>query len=245
MPVGKHACAASEAYCIRAIDFAGKCLYHRSHEQSESRSNPSGLVNSQNNQHKDRRFVMNRAHAFLLGIVFLASAALAQMETPKPAPELKKLDYFAGNWTSVGDVKPGPMGKGGVTTIHEHLDWMDGKFFLVNHGKYSGADGSGNLIAFLGYDPQEKVYTYNEFNSAGEAVHAKGTVDGDTWTWTSEMKMGDKTMKTRFTEKEVSPTEYTYKFEMSSDGTNWNSIMDGKATKVVAAKTEAKAAAKQ
>jgi len=187
---------------------------------------------------------MNRAYAFLLGIVFLASAALAQMEPMKPSPELKKLDYFAGNWKSVGDVKPGPMGKGGVTTIHEHLDWMDGKFFLVNRGKYSGADGSGSVIAFLGYDPQEKVYTYSEFNSAGEAVHAKGTVDGDTWTWGNEMKMGDKTMKTRFTEKIASPTEYTYKFEMSPDGTNWNLIMNGKATKI-AAKAEAKAAAKE
>ncbi len=27
-----------------------------------------------------------------------------------PGPELKKLDYFVGNWTSEGDAKPGPMG---------------------------------------------------------------------------------------------------------------------------------------
>jgi len=182
--------------------------------------------------------------AVLLVCVFVAGAAFAQMEAMKPAPELKKLDYFAGNWTSVADVKPGPMGKGGKTTIHEHLEWMEGKFFLVNHGKYSGADGSGNEIAFLGYDPQEKVYTYDEFNSQGEAVHAKGTVDGDTWTWGNEMKMGDKTMKTRFTEKVLSPTEYTYKFELSPDGTNWNSIMDGKATKVAGAKAAAKPEAK-
>ena len=179
--------------------------------------------------------------AVLLMCIFVASAAFAQTEM-KPSPELKKLDYFAGNWTSVGDVKPGPMGKGGKTTIHEHLEWMEGKFFLVNHGKYSGGDGSGTEIAFLGYDPQEKVYTYDEFDSQGEAVHAKGTVDGDTWTWTSEMKMGEQTMKNRFTEKILSPTSYSYKFEMSSDGTNWNLIMDGKDTKAAAA--AAKAAAK-
>jgi hypothetical protein len=28
-----------------------------------------------------------------------------------------------------------------------------------------------------GYDPQENVYTYDEFNSMGEADHFKGTVE--------------------------------------------------------------------
>ena len=177
----------------------------------------------------------------LLLCIFVAGAAFAQMEAMKPAPELKKLDYFAGNWTSVGDVKPGPMGKGGKAVLHEHIAWMEGKYFLVTHADYKTPQGNGTEIAFLGYDTQEKVYTYDEFDSQGEAVHAKGTVDGDTWTWTNEMKMGDKTMKTRFTEKVLSPTEYSYKFEMSSDGTNWNLVMDGKDTKNT--KVAAKAAA--
>jgi hypothetical protein len=38
-------------------------------------------------------------------------------------------------------------------------------------------------------------------------------------------------MKGRFTEKIVSPTSYTYKFEVSPDGTNWNLVMDGTQTK--------------
>jgi hypothetical protein len=181
--------------------------------------------------------------AVLLLCIFVAGAAFAQMENMKPAPELKKLDYFAGNWTSVGDVKPGPMGKGGKAIVHEHTAWMEGKFFLVTHADYTSPQGKGTEIAFLGYDTEEKVYTYDEFDSQGEAVHAKGTVDGDTWTWTNEMKMGGKTIKSRYTEKVVSPTEYTYKFEMSPDGTNWNLVMDGKDTKTVA-KAAAKAAAK-
>ena len=175
----------------------------------------------------------------LLVCVFVAGATFAQTETPKPAPELKKLDYFAGNWTSVGDIKPGPMGPGGKTVLHEHIAWMEGKFFLVTHADYKTPMGNGTEIAFLGYDAQEKVYTYDEFDSQGEAVHAKGTVDGDTWTWTSEMKMGGQTMKNRYTEKVLSPTAYSYKFETSTDGTSWNLVMDGKDTKTVA-----KAAAK-
>ncbi len=117
-------------------------------------------------------------------------------------------------------------------TLSEESKWMDGGFFVVIRSTFKGgAMGNGTGIAFMGYDPQEKVYTYDAFNSMGEVVHAKGTVDGDTWTWTNEMKMGPQTMKGRYTAKVLSPTSYTYKFEMSADGTKWDLVMDGKDTK--------------
>src|ERR1022692_4897943 len=123
---------------------------------------------------------MKAPSILLLGILLLVTAAFAQMDTPKPGPELKKLDYFVGHWTSEGDVKPGPMGPGGKFTMEETTEWMDGGYFVVIHSKYSGGGmPSGTGTAYMGYDPQEKVYTYDEFNSMGEATHSKGTVDGD------------------------------------------------------------------
>jgi hypothetical protein len=44
-------------------------------------------------------------------------------------------------------------------------------------------------------------------------------------------KIGGNPIKGRFTMKIVSPTSYTFEFEMSPDGTNWTPVMDGKATK--------------
>jgi hypothetical protein len=109
---------------------------------------------------------------------------------------------------------------------------MEGGFFLVIHSQFTGAGmGNGTGLAFMGYDPQEKVYTYDEFNSWGEATHSKGTVDGDAWTWTNDMKMGPQTVKARFSIKIVSPTLYSYKYEMSQDGKNWTLVVDGKDTK--------------
>ena len=128
-------------------------------------------------------------------------------------------------------MKAGPMGPGGKVTIQEDGKWMDGGFFIVFHSSFKTGMGNGTGIALMGYDPQESVYTYDEFNSMGEADHFKGTVDGDTWTWSNEMKMGPQTVKTRFTQKVLSPTSYSYRFEMSPDGTAWNLIMDGKSTK--------------
>lgn len=175
---------------------------------------------------------MKRSLAILIATLLLTAVAFAQMgPPPTPGPELKKLDQFVGNWTSDGDTKPGPMGPGGKMTMTEEAKWMDGGFFVVIHSTFKSAMGNGTGVAFMGYDTQEKVYTYDEFSSTGEVVHAKGTVDGDTWTWTNDMKMGPQTMKGRFTEKILSPTAYTFKFEMSMDGTTWNLFMDGKATK--------------
>jgi hypothetical protein len=154
------------------------------------------------------------------------------MGPPKPGPEHQKLNYFVGNWTSEADMKPSPMGPGGKITVSEDSQWMEGGFFVVIRSTFKSAEmGNGSGIAFLGYDPQEKVYTYDAFNSVGQSDHAKGTVDGDTWTWRSDVKMGPQTMKGRYTMKILSPTSYSYKFEMSPDGTKWDQVMEGKDTK--------------
>jgi hypothetical protein len=167
---------------------------------------------------------------FLTLLVAIAVSAQAQM--PTPGPELKKLDFLAGSWTSDGDIKPGPMGPGGKMSITEHIEWMEGGFFLVSHSNFKGgAMGNGSGTSYFGYDTNDKVYTYDEFNSMGEAEHSKGTVDGDTWTWNSDEKMGGMTMKGRFIMKVLSPTSYSFKFDMSQDGTTWTTVMDGKATK--------------
>jgi hypothetical protein len=172
-----------------------------------------------------------RTSAIFIATLLLTVMAAAQMEMPKPGPEHKKLDYFTGNWTCDGDTKPGPMGPGGKMTLSEDSKWMEGGYFVVTRSEFKSATmGNGTAIAFLGYDFGEKKYTYNEFNSMGESVYSTGAIDGDAWTWIGDMKMNPPG-KGRFSEKILSPTSYTFKFELSSDGTNWTAVMDGKCTK--------------
>jgi uncharacterized protein DUF1579 len=163
--------------------------------------------------------------------LFLALTAVAQMETPKPGPEHKKLDVLAGSWTLDGDMKPSPMGPGGKMTEIEKCDWMDGGFFLVCHTDFKSSMGDGAGLSILGYSADDKAYTYREYNSWGESMESKGSLDNDTWTWTNDEKMGGTIMKGRFTMKLLSATSYTFTFEMSQDGTKWTTVMDGKATK--------------
>lgn len=174
---------------------------------------------------------MTRAGTILAAWLFCTAAAMAQTEAPKPAPELKRLDVFVGSWTLDGDMKPGPMGPGGKMTENEKCEWMEGDFYLVCHSEYKSSMGNGVGLSVMGYSNDDKAYTYREFNSFGEFVNSKGSLDGDTWTWTADEKMGGMTMKGRFTMKMTSSTSYTFGYDISQDGTKWTTVMDGKATK--------------
>jgi hypothetical protein len=174
------------------------------------------------------RFTILSCVTLSLGI---ALSAGAQVDIPKPPPELKKLDYFAGTWTAEGEMKPGPMGSGGKFTGTNRVQWMDGGFFLVTDSEFDGVIGKGTETSYMGYDSNDKMYTYDSFNTLGEADHAKGNLDGDTWTWLSETRMGPQTVKARLTIKELSATAYNFKFEMSRDGTKWQTVLEGKDTK--------------
>lgn len=128
-------------------------------------------------------------------------------------------------------MKPGPMGTGGKFTATNHVRWMDGGFFLVTQSEFNGAIGKGVETAYMGYDSNERMYTYDSFNSLGEASHAKGTVNGNTWTWLSETRIGAQTMNGRLTITMLSAAAYAFKFETSSDGRTWTSLLEGKDTK--------------
>ncbi len=164
-------------------------------------------------------------------LVLMAVSAHAQMGQT-PAPELKKLDFMAGDWKSEGTMNPGPGMPGGKFAITSHSEWMDGNFFLVEHSDADMASmGKFKELAVLGYDSDRKVYTYTAFNSMGQAESSAGTVDGDTWTWLSDEHFGGTTMKGRFSMKVLSPTAYSMKFELSPDGKDWTTAMEGKSTK--------------
>jgi hypothetical protein len=168
---------------------------------------------------------------FLSGATILLAMASPPPETPKPAPELKKLEYFVGTWTAEGEMKPGPMGPGGQFSATNRVQWMEGGFFLVTQSEFRGAMGRGVETAYMGYDADDRTYTYDSFNSLGEASHARGTLDGDTWTWRSETRIGPQTMKGRLTIRVISPSAYRFQFDVSSDGATWNTVLAGKDTK--------------
>jgi hypothetical protein len=171
------------------------------------------------------------AGALLVTLLYAVAAAQTTPASPKPGPEVKKLDYFTGTWHLSGETKASPFGPAGKFTGTENNQWMPGGFFLISHSDESMPAGKATGMAIFGYDASSKVYTYQAYNSMGEAESAQGTLEGNIWTWTNEHKIGDKMMRGRYTVKTTSPTAYDFKFETAQEGGDWSTVMEGKATK--------------
>jgi len=177
----------------------------------------------------------------LVASVLLIAAAAAQaqekkMEAPKPGPEVKKLGYFVGTWKSEGELKENPFGMpAGKYSATDKCDWFQGGFQVVCHSNGKGPSGAMHGLGILAYNPMDKVYTYYGIDNMGFAEESKGNVEGNSWTYTSDMKMGDKTYHGRYSMTTASPDSYTYKYETSEDGTNWTLNMEGKSTKAAPA----------
>ena len=166
-------------------------------------------------------------------LLFFTASSWAQMP-PKPGPEVKKLDYFVGTWSVEGTVAQGPWGAGGKFTSTDTSEWMPGSFFVEGHSDFKmppEVGGDGKATSFMGYDTDQNAYTYDEFNSQGRRETSKGTVSGDTWTWTSTQNYDGQEVKQKMTIKVLTPASYSLKFEISIDGTNWMTFFDAKATK--------------
>lgn len=172
--------------------------------------------------------------AILVSTLVIGTASAWAQMAPKPGPEVKKLDYFVGSWAGEGTIGQGPWGNGGKFSSTDTTEWMPGNFFLEGRSDFkmpAEVGGDGKAVAFMGYDTDANLYTYDEFNSQGRREMSKGTVSGDTWTWTSTQNYGGQDVRQKMTMKVLSPASYSMKFEISLDGTTWITFMDAKATK--------------
>ena len=163
----------------------------------------------------------------------LVLAVPQHTEVPKPGPEVKKLEVFAGKWKGESDLKPSPFFPGGKMTSEDDCTWFEGGFQLVCRSTGSGAMGKIKSEMVLAWNAEEKVYKYMGFDSMGMAGTANGTVSGNTWTYTGEDKMGGKVIKSKYTIVVVSPTTQTFKWDISEDGgKTWKTAAEGKSTKM-------------
>jgi hypothetical protein len=174
------------------------------------------------------RTIATAAAGFCL-VAGLARATPPEM--PKPGPEVQKLGYFDGHWTGESEMKPGPFGPGGKMTSSDHCAWFHGGFQMVCSGEGKGPMGEFHSVGVLGYNTEEKHYVYFGYDSTGMMTTAQGKLDGKTWVWNGQDKMGGKLIHSRYTITEVSPTSYTFKWETSEDGKSWARLAEGKSTK--------------
>jgi hypothetical protein len=161
----------------------------------------------------------------------LSVSFAAEMAPPKPAPEHQKLDYLLGTWTTETENKASVFGPAGKSTGKQIVEKMPGGFFITMRWEGKSPAGPMHGLGVMGYDIKSKAYTFSGFDNMGWRGLGEGKIQGKIWTWTTEDHMGDKVVKGRYTMTEISPTAYTYKYEVQGDNGTYSTIDDGKATK--------------
>ena len=159
------------------------------------------------------------------------TAAAQPPAAPQPGAEQKNLARFAGTWKMEGTMQASPFGPAGPMTGTETCRMFDGGWHLVCDSTGISPMGSMKGHAIMTYDRGTKEYRSFAVNNMPDAEMATGGLSGSTWTWTSKMDMGGKTIHSRFVITETSPTLHTFKWEMSEDGKAWKAVMEGKSTK--------------
>ena len=169
----------------------------------------------------------------IAAIGFQPALTAQESKAPKPGPEHKRLGYFVGKWSTTGEMKPSPMGPGGAITSADTCEWFEGGFAVICRGDGKMPTGPSKTIGIIGYSSEDKVYTYYGVDNSGMIMSSvpRGTVQGDTWTYTDEGMMGGQKFKSRVTIKELSPTAYTFKMEMQGPDGKWGTLMESKSTK--------------
>src|SRR3954462_12192436 len=121
-----------------------------------------------------------------LGVIVVAgwqglAAAQAPGAAAKPGPEQKRLGYFVGKWTVEGEMKPGPMGPGGAITSNDTCEWYSGGFAVICRSAGKSPAGPSKGLAIMGYNADEKVYTYYGVDNTSMAMASvpRGTRQGD------------------------------------------------------------------
>lgn len=169
----------------------------------------------------------------LVSVGFQVVAAAQAPPPQTPGPEHKRLGYFVGKWTTEGEMKPGPMGPGGKISSTDNCTWFDGGFAVICHSDGKTPMGPSKSIGILGYSTEEKAYTYYGLDNSMMAMTTvpRGTLQGDTWTYTDESMMGGQKVKSRVVIKELSPTAYTFTMEVQGPDGKWAPMMESKSTK--------------
>lgn len=164
-------------------------------------------------------------------LLFLAGTAPAAEPAgaPQPSPEQKKLGYFVGSWKTEGTVHENPFMPAGKFSSTDQCAWFEGGYAVVCHSEATGPMGPSKGIGIMGWSSEEKVYTYYGLDSSPMAMTTvpRGKVSGGDWVYDDEMTMNGKKLKNRYSMKEVSATEYTFRWQTADDKGEWSTVMEG------------------
>lgn len=166
---------------------------------------------------------MLTARVALVAFVLLCLAQTAKAQEPsmpKPGPEQKLLEVWAGKWRYEGAEVETPLGIKGNFKGKSENRILAGGFALELHD----VEKTGDWLSVMWFDASTKTYRSKSFQPSGMVNSALVTVSGNTWSTLGELSdKNGKVWKTRSsTTFSTDGKSTTGKQEYSADdGNTW------------------------
>ena len=152
------------------------------------------------------------------------------MEMPKPTEAHRKLAALAGRWTGTETIPPCPWDPKGGTAVGRCENRIAADGFILVHDYEQERNGA---VTFRGHgvfthDAAVNCYLLYWWDSMGVAANVfKGNFNGDTL----QMTCVDHQGHSRTTWGFPAPNTYSFRMEMSQDGQQWMTMMEGDYTR--------------
>ncbi len=156
----------------------------------------------------------------------------AQSQQSAQSPELKKLDAWSGRWSTHGKLYKTAYSTEGEITITATCAWSAYNGYMICDHLFNGPRGKSNDLTIYTYNPAEKSYKFSSFDQSGAPRATPITVEGDIWTYRSEMEKDGKKIQIKtindFSRSGIVSwnTKYT-----DDDGAHWTLMNEGVDTK--------------
>lgn len=134
---------------------------------------------------------MKRYIAFVASILaMITGQAFAQMMKPSFGPELAKLGFLTGHFTTQTKIMMDPNStEGSVGTGSSMIHWgLDSMFIFISEEENNPAMGIYKGFGVLGYDSQQNQYVLSMYNNFADRPQYKGSFAGDTLTLTTNVE---------------------------------------------------------
>jgi hypothetical protein len=160
-------------------------------------------------------------------VVGLAVFGLGIAQEPQmaPAPELKKLEWFLGEWN--GKVKWSMPGMDATEETMSFKNEWEGQF-IKSSSVMSMSGTKMTEVGYIGWNPKTKKYdnyTFTNFAPTPRIEH--GELDGDKMTFTSDpWDVMETPVVGRATVTRKSPTELAFLLEFKM-GDAWQKVAEG------------------
>ncbi len=148
------------------------------------------------------------------------------MDMPKPPPAHDRLKKILGRWKGEEKLSPSPWDPtGGIAIgVAENRSALDGFAVIQEYVQTRDGKTSFRGHGVMAYDTNEQCYAMHWFDSMGTPPNIyKGNFEGDVLKLSTAFPGG----MSRCSWDLGKEKEYRFRLDMSQDGKNWQTMMDG------------------